>query len=124
MSKTIALRTVVASILNGLVTPAPTEQVPNPVPSEKVYYQQAEKGAQKYIVFNLDFALLDYDARHLREQLLGLCIFCCLECCCIIYQGVSILRCAELNDLFYNGVDVCGLLLHIYVAQYNLLLGS
>lgn len=54
MSKTIALRTVVESILNGLVTPAPTEQTPNPVPAEKVYYQQAEKGAQKYIVFSLD----------------------------------------------------------------------
>ena len=34
MTKTIALRTVVESILNGLVTPAPTEQTPNPAPSE------------------------------------------------------------------------------------------
>ena len=70
MSKTIALRTVVADILNGLVTPAPTEQTPDPVPSEKVYYLQAEKGAQKNIVFNLD-EILREDERTTLELVIN-----------------------------------------------------
>lgn len=69
MSKTIALRTVVADILNGLVTPAPTEQTPDPVPSEKVYYLQAEKGAQKYIVFNLDEILREDERTTLELEI-------------------------------------------------------
>lgn len=69
MSKTIALRTVVADILNGLVTPAPTEQTPNPAPSEKVYYLQAEKGAQKYIVFNLDEILREDERTTLELEI-------------------------------------------------------
>ena len=69
MSKTIALRTVVADILNGLVTPAPTEQTPAPVPSEKVYYLQAEKGAQKYIVFNLDEILREDERTTLELEI-------------------------------------------------------
>ena len=69
MSKTIALRTVVASILNELVTPAPTEQTPNPVPSEKIYYLSAEKGAQKYIVFTLDEILREDERTTLELEI-------------------------------------------------------
>ena len=69
MSKTIALRTVVASILNELVTPAPTEQTPNPLPSEKIYYLSAEKGAQKYIVFTLDEILREDERTTLELEI-------------------------------------------------------
>lgn len=50
MSKTIALRTVVQTLLEGIVTPSDAE-----TPSMKVYFQQAEKEHPcKYIVYTLD----------------------------------------------------------------------
>lgn len=64
MTKTIALRTVVQTMLEGIVTPSDGE---NPVPSMKVYYQQAEKGAPgRYIVYTLD-EILREDERSTYE---------------------------------------------------------
>lgn len=52
MTKTIALRTLVQTLLEGIVTPSVGE---DPVPSMNVYYQQAEKEHPcKYIVYTLD----------------------------------------------------------------------
>ena len=50
MTKTTALRTIVQTLLEGIVTPANSN-----TPSMKVYYQQAEKAAPgRYIVYTLD----------------------------------------------------------------------
>lgn len=51
-TKTVALRNIVKGVLDGVVTPSVGD---NPVPTMKVYYQQAEKDhATKYIVYTLD----------------------------------------------------------------------
>ena len=57
LSKTIALRQVVSEILTDCVTP-PAIDNETPVPSMKVYYQQAEKEhPSRYIVYTIDEAL-------------------------------------------------------------------
>lgn len=57
MSKTLDLRAVVSGILNTIVNGA-----------EKVYFQQAEKGAQKYIVYTLDEVLREDERTSLELE--------------------------------------------------------
>ena len=65
MTKTVALRTVVQTMLESVVTPADSSE-----PSMKVYYQQAEKEhPAKYIVYTVDEVLREDERTTLELEI-------------------------------------------------------
>lgn len=68
MSKTISLRTEIAAILNGVVTPTQKGRKKS-APTGKVYYQQAEKGEHKYIVYTVDEILREDERTTLELEI-------------------------------------------------------
>ena len=98
----------------------------NGLDSHRYIFTEELVAINKYLLhllsLHLDFTLFNHNTRHFREQFLGFGIFGCLEGVGVVYQGVGILRCAELNGLLHYDINLGGRLLHVDASQCDLFL--